>query len=76
MYLPWGMLFVVMAEGRFWIMGLGGFGLWWRCNDMIGSMTEVVFHMLADALALGAGVDTRGSMMTMMTMVVVSVLCG
>jgi hypothetical protein len=30
MYLAWGMLFVVAAEGSLLIMELGWFGLWWR----------------------------------------------
>jgi hypothetical protein len=75
-YLAWGMLFVVVADGRLWIMGLGGFGLWLRRHDIIGSMTDAIFDMLAYALAFGAGVDARGSMMTMMMMVVASALCG
>jgi hypothetical protein len=73
--LAWGMLFMVVVEGRPWIVELGGFGLWWRRNDMIGSMTEIVFDILVDALVLGVSVDTKGSMMTM-TMVVASALCG
>jgi hypothetical protein len=55
--------------------GVGWFGLWWMRNDMIGSMIEVVFDILVDALVLGVSVDTKGSMM-MMTMVVASALCG
>jgi hypothetical protein len=35
MCLAWGMLFVAMAEDRLWMVGLGGFGLWWRHNDTI-----------------------------------------
>jgi hypothetical protein len=63
--LAWGMLFVAVVEGRLLIVGLGGFGLWWRHNDMIDSMTEVVSDMLMDALVLNVGVDMKGSMMMM-----------
>jgi hypothetical protein len=65
MCLAWGMLFVAVVEGMLLIVELGGFGLWWRHNDMIGSMTEVVSDMLMDALVLNVGVDTKGSMMMM-----------
>jgi hypothetical protein len=71
-----GMLFVALAEGRFLMVGLGGFGLCWRCHDMIGSMMEFVCDMLEDVSVLGRRVDIEGSMMMMMTMVVASVLCG
>jgi hypothetical protein len=67
------MLFVVVAKGGLLIVRMGGFGLWWRRNDMIGSITKVVFVMLVDALVLGVGVDTKDSMIMM---IVVSVLCG
>jgi hypothetical protein len=59
------MLFVAVVEGRLLIVGLGGFGLWWRHNDMIDSMMEVVSDMLMDALVLNVGVDMKGSMMMM-----------
>jgi hypothetical protein len=39
------------------MVGLVRFGLWWRSNDTVGSMTEVVYDILADALVLGEGVD-------------------
>jgi hypothetical protein len=74
--LAWGMLFVAVAEGRLWIMGLGGFGLWWRRNDTIGNVMKVVFHMFMGALVLGVGVDTKGSMMMTVAMVVANALCG
>jgi hypothetical protein len=68
--LEWGMLFVAVVEGRLLIVGLGGFGLWWRHNDMIGSMTEVVFDMLVDVPVLSVG--TKGSSMMIMVVVVVA----
>jgi hypothetical protein len=58
------------------VVELGEFGLWWRCNDMIGSMTEIVYDMLADALVLGESGGKKGSMMMLTVMVVASVLCG
>jgi hypothetical protein len=70
--LEWGMLFVPAAEGRLLIVGLGGFGLWWRHNVMIGSMMEVVFDMLVDVLVLSVGM--KGSSMMMMMVVVVVVV--
>jgi hypothetical protein len=50
--LAWGMLFMMVVEGRFLIVELGGFGLWWRHNDMTGSKTDVVSDMLMGALVL------------------------
>jgi hypothetical protein len=57
-------------------VGLDGFGSWWRCNDMIGNMIDVVYGSLMDALVLGGSVGTKGSMMMMTAMAVVSVLYG
>jgi hypothetical protein len=58
------------------VVELGEFGLWWRRNDMIGSMTEIVYDMLADALVLGESGGKKSSMMMLTVMVVASVLCG
>jgi hypothetical protein len=43
---------------------------------MIGNMIDVVYGSLMDALVLGGSVGTKGSMMMMTAMVVVSVLYG
>jgi uncharacterized protein YeaC (DUF1315 family) len=56
---------------------LSGFDLWWRSNDMIDNMTGDVYDRLVGALVLRWSVGTKGSMMMMMTvMVVASALCG
>jgi hypothetical protein len=73
--LTWGMLLVVVAEGRLWIVGLGGFGSWWRRNGMVGSMTEDVYGSLMDILVLDESVGMKGSMMMMTVKVVASALC-
>jgi hypothetical protein len=70
MYLAWGMLFVLVAEGRLLVTELDMFGLWWRDNDMIGSKTETVFGMLMGALVLSVRVGTKGNMMMMMMVAV------
>jgi hypothetical protein len=64
------MLFMMVVEGRFLIVELGGFGLWWRHNDMTGSKMDVVSDMLMGALVLSVRIGIKGSMM-MMTIVVV-----
>jgi hypothetical protein len=47
------MLFVAVEEDTLWMVELGGFGLWWRHNDMIDNMMGVVCDRLVDSLALG-----------------------
>jgi hypothetical protein len=54
---------------------LGGFGLW-RHNDMIYNMKRVVCDRWLGALVSCGSVGTNGSMMMMMsTMVVANALC-
>jgi hypothetical protein len=74
-YLKWGMLFVVVAEGRLCMAGLDECGLWWRHSGMVGSMMKVVCGSLMDTLILDGSVGTKGSMMMMTAMVVASELC-
>jgi hypothetical protein len=70
------MLFVAVAEGRLWIVGLDGFDSWWRCNGMVGSMMEAICGSLMDTFAVGGSVGTKASMMMMTRIVVASVLYG
>ena len=68
------MLFVVMAEGMLWMIGLGGFGLWcWRI-DMVGSEAGGVCGNLMGTLAAGVSVGAKGNMM-MSVVVAASVMC-
>jgi hypothetical protein len=64
----WGMLFVMVVEGRLWLLGWDGFGSWWRCKGIYGS--------LAGTLNTDWSVGTRGGMTKMTIMVVASEMCG
>jgi hypothetical protein len=64
--LAWDMLYVVLVEGRLLNVVLGGFGWWWRHNDRIGNMMEVVLGSLLGAPILSAMMGTNGNMVVML----------
>jgi hypothetical protein len=72
----WGILFIMVAEGRLWLVGRDDFGFCWRHSCMVGSMVKGICGSLVGTLNAGWSVGTRGGMMKMTAMVVVSKMCG
>jgi hypothetical protein len=70
------MLFVMVAEGRLWLVGWDDFGLWRRRSCMVGSMTKGIFGSLVGTLDVGGGVGMKGALMKMTMMIVASEMCG
>jgi hypothetical protein len=70
------MIFVMVAEGRLWLVGRDDFGLWWRCSCMVGSMMKGICDSLVGTLDVGGVASMKGGMMKMTAMVVASKMCG
>jgi hypothetical protein len=59
--LAWGMLFVVVVEGKLLVVVLSEFGLWWRRNDRIGNRRNAILGMLLAAPVERAMMGTKGN---------------
>jgi hypothetical protein len=72
----WDMLFVMVAEGRLWLVGWDHFGLHWRHSFMFGSVAKGICGSLVGVLNVGWSVGTKGGMMELTAMAIASETCG
>jgi hypothetical protein len=71
----WDMLFVMVAEGRLWLVGWDDFGLCWRRSCMVDSMVKGICGSLISTLNVGWSVGMRGGTMKMTVMAAASEMC-
>jgi hypothetical protein len=71
-----GMLFVMVAKGKLWLVGWDDFGSWWRRNCMVGSMPKGNYGSVVGTLNASWSVGTWGGTMKMTAMDVASGMCG
>jgi hypothetical protein len=70
------MLFVMVAEGRLWLVGWDDFGSWWRCSCIVGNMVKGICDSLVRTLNVGGSAGTMGGTMKMTAMATASGMCG
>jgi hypothetical protein len=62
------MLFVMLAEGRLWLVLRDDFGSWWRCNCMVDSMTKGICGSVVGTKNVSWSVGMCGSVVDMRKM--------